>query len=100
MGLIDNVRVLCQANSIEITVYTPKLGQLRDGGAEPGEYLMVRWFYNNTLQSQFNDHFTVPADRSWTGSWRVEVDYKTELVRSDPNKRLHFVRNFQVPNCN
>jgi len=100
MSLIDNVQIVCQANSIAITLFTPKLGQLRDGGAEPGEYLSVRWFYNNTMQNQFNDHFSIPADRSWTGSWRVEVDYKTPLIRSDPRGLTHFVRNFQVPNCN
>jgi len=100
ISAIDGVSVLCQANDVLLILNTVKLGQLRPGGPEPGEWLQVRWFYNATLQPEYNDHFQMYASKSWVGDWRVEVDYITPLVRADPNKLLHFVRPFQVPQCN
>jgi len=100
MSAIDSVRVTCQANDVSLELNTVKLGQLRPGGAEPGEWLQVRWFYNNTLQNQFNDHFQVSASKTLTGNWRAEMKYITPLVRADPNNLLTFNNNFQVPQCN
>jgi len=100
MSAIDGATVLCQTNDLFITLNTVKLGQLRQGGAEPGEWLQVRWYYNQTLQAEFNDHFQIYASKSWSGNWRAEVDYITPLVRADPNKLLHFVHSFLAPQCN
>jgi hypothetical protein len=99
MSAIDSVTAQCLANNIALNLQTPKLGQLRQGGAQPGESLQVRWFYNNNAQTQFNDQFVVNAPRSSSGNWRVDVKYITPLVRSDPNNRLSFSRSFVVPAC-
>jgi hypothetical protein len=99
MSAIDGVTVNCLANNIQLVLACPALGQLRQGGAQPGESLQVRWFYANTAQPSYNDQFTVNAPKSSSGNWRVEVKYITPLVRSDPNNLLSSTRNFTVPAC-
>jgi len=99
MSAIDSVSATCRANDIALSVVTVRLGQLREGGPQPGESLQVRWFYNNVAQAALNDNFTPTVSRSSSGNWRVEVRYVTTLVRSDPTNVLNSVRNFTVPAC-
>jgi len=101
ISAIDDVLVNCLGGNVaQIYVYTVKLGQLREGGAMPGESLQVRWYFNGELLTEFNDEFSFTVDTDlYTGRWEVRVKYITPLVRYDPRNLLEFSQAFQVTSC-
>jgi len=101
ISVIDDVMVQCVGQSqARIILNTVKLGQLREGGPNPGERLDVEWYYNGGLIPEFNNLFSVQVNTDlFVGSWTVQVHYVTPLVRHDPQQLLYFFQEFQVVGC-
>jgi len=97
ISLIDSVAVGVVPNpdgTKPVVLETLKLGQLRAPGNEvEDERLEVRWFLGGVEQPELQDKFEIDAA---PGSWRVQVDFNTPDIRSDPRGLTSESENFNV----
>jgi len=89
VGVIDSFESVVIGDQRVLTVKTPQLAQFREGGPIGNELMQIRWSKNGTALPEYNDLAEVSvAAGDATGTWKVDVTYKTDEVRKDSNGRL------------
>ncbi|KAF9241078.1 IgA peptidase M64-domain-containing protein [Melanogaster broomeanus] len=102
VDLIEDLRSTCSGPSSKtIEVVLVKLAQFRELPIKSAESYMIQWSKDGQVLERFTNRTTVELE-STSGTYRVDVTYSIDEVRSDPKGYLTASRTFDVtdtPSC-
>lgn len=96
VDLIEDLRVTCSGPSSHVVeVNLVRLAQLRAEPIESVESYTIEWTRNERVLDEFTNLTNVELS-SGDGTYRVDVTYAIDEVRSDPRGHLRASRTFDI----